>query len=187
MDATLRISLGVAAFIAIAACTVGHGSNPDDISGYRKWTQVNQEPVYMEPFVAFLCVPTPPEYSKPNPHMTKYFTVYVNDVGKAAMLSKGQPKFPVGSIIVKEKVAPAMSLSDANFDAKKTVPKSFEKPELLTVMIKRDKGFNPKCGDWEFRTAKSDGKYNVGETTNHCVSCHESRPTNDFTYRTYIR
>lgn len=183
---SIRFAIPGLLLALIAACVVVEADKDDAISSYRTWTKVNDSPIYLEPYISMLCVPTPPKWSAKNPHVPKYFTVYVNDIGKEAMLSKENLKFPVGSIIVKEKVAPTMSLKDANNDTKETTPASFDKPELLTVMIKRDKGFNPECGDWEFRTANADGTYHVGKKVDHCISCHVSKPDNDFTFRSYL-
>lgn len=157
---------GVVVLAFIGACTVVGSVDADDVSGYREWTKVNAEPVYMLPSVSAMCVQRP-EYSPANPHLPRHFTVYVNEIGRAAM-SAGTV-FPVGSIIVKEKFAEGAS-----------------KPELLTVMLKRAKGFNPECGDWEFRTASPDGDYAATEDVAHCVSCHVAKPDSDFTFRTYV-
>jgi hypothetical protein len=188
----IRFAISGLLLALVSACAIVDAGNDDSISGYRSWTKVNASPIYLEPYVSKLCVPTPPKWSEQSPHVPRYFTVYVNDIGKEAMLSTEKPQFPVGSIIVKEKVAPAMSLRDANYNTEKTTPAAFEKPELLTVpellsvMIKREKGFNAECGDWEFRTAKADGTYNKGETIDHCISCHAAEPEGDFTFRSYL-
>jgi len=65
------------------------------------------------------------------------------------------------------------------------VPKDFKRPELLTIMIKREKGFNPRCGDWEFRTAGSSKQLNTGDVSK-CVSCHLQVSKADYTFRTYV-
>jgi len=76
------------------------------------------------------------------------------------MLSARRPKFPAGSIIVREKLK---SPGDA-------------RPELLTVMIKRARGFNPQAGDWEFLTVdggatKIQGRQKKGS----CLDCHQTQ------------
>jgi hypothetical protein len=158
--------------MAIAAFALNSGGRGDDISGYRSWTKVNVEPMYMLPKVSTLCVQQP-HHAPSNPHASRYFTVYVNEIGRPAMGVAGSI-FPVGTIIVKEKFASGEGklLTD--------------KPELLTVMIKREQGFNRECGDWEFRTASGDGVYATKEDVAHCVSCHAGRPKSDFTFRTYV-
>ena len=72
--------------------------------------------------------------SKNPTHGTLTFgVVYANDLAKAE-IEKENPNFLVGSIIVREKNA-----SETN-----------ETPETVIAMVKREKGFSKKTGDWEF-------------------------------------
>ena len=103
-----------------------------------------------------------------NPHNDKFINVYVNDLGKDEMLKKKNPNFPVGTVIVKEKLPTAES-TDA---------------ELLTVMIKREKDYNSKVGDWEFLTFNGAGT----ETTargklQNCQTCHLVEKSTDYVSR----
>jgi hypothetical protein len=95
----------------------------NEIAGYRNWTRVNPQPVLMRAASALDCAaPTPPIPHPPgvnNPHADKFITVYVNDLGKKAMLEMRKPEFPQGSVIVKEKLT----------------NQSSSEPELLTVMM----------------------------------------------------
>jgi hypothetical protein len=115
------------------------------IEGYRKWTRLNPEPVWVPAQTASLCAaPTADQtrLDKTDPHTDKFITVYVNEVGKTAMTTQLNPRFPQGSVIVKEKL-PAKDSSS---------------PELLTVMIKREPGFDPENGDWEYMAVDGTGK-----------------------------
>ncbi|MBA3767066.1 MAG: hypothetical protein H0W99_08785, partial [Acidobacteria bacterium] len=99
------------------------------LSKYKTWTLVNPSPVNMEPAVAALCAP--PALPLPaSPHRNKFISVYVNDVGQRAMMTRLHPEFPQGSLIVKEKLS--------NRDS--------QAPELLTAMFKRERGYNPESG-----------------------------------------
>jgi hypothetical protein len=124
---------------------------------------------------AFDCrAPTPPIPHPPgvkNPHTDKFITVYVNDLGRKAMLEMKNPTFPQGSVIVKEKLT----------------NQSISEPELLTVMIKREKGFNPETGDWEYMVTDGAGTtvQARGKLAN-CQACHLSRPNTDYIFRTYL-
>ncbi len=57
------------------------------------------------------------------------------------MFSRELQRFPKGSVIVKEKMAPHSEGST---------------PLLYTIMIKRERGYNPPFGDWEFEVASGD-------------------------------
>jgi hypothetical protein len=146
-----------------------------EITDYRSWTRVNPQPVLMGAAVALACAaPTLPDPHPPgvkNPHADKFITVYVNDLGRKAMLEMKNPAFPKGSVIVKEKF----------------MNQSISEPELLTVMIKREKGFNPETGDWEYMVTDGAGKtVQARGKLENCQACHLSRPGNDYIFRTYL-
>jgi hypothetical protein len=93
--------------------------------------------------------------------------VFVNDIARAVMSGEKNAKFPEGSIIVREKLARA---DDAQ-------------PELIAVMYKRARGFNPAAGDWEFLTV--DGamtKIQARQKKGSCLECHVSQRDSDFVY-----
>ena len=148
----------------------------NEIEGYKNWTKVNAVPRLMPERVAYACAywaaPGGIEIDgKTNPHRDKYFTVYVNDTGRAAMLKQKSPKFPLGSVIVKEK------LSD----------KDSQTPELLTVMIKQRKGFNPTSGDWEYMVLDGTGTKIEGRgKLENCQGCHLGNKKRDYIFRTYL-
>ncbi|HEX8143889.1 MAG TPA: cytochrome P460 family protein [Pyrinomonadaceae bacterium] len=147
-----------------------------EIEGYRNWTKVNSVPQLMPGRVAAACAIWQSSSGvavdgTSNPHRNKYFTVYVNAVGRKAMLNQKQPKFPEGSIIVKEK----LSATDSRT------------PELLTVMIKQKEGFNPASGDWEYMVIDGTGTKVEGRgNLQNCQSCHIGNQRTDYIFRTYL-
>lgn len=97
-----------------------------------------------------------------------YAVVYLNELASESYSDQNRPKFRIGSIIVREKLPEP--------DAKQ--------PELLTVMIKREPGFNPKGGDWLFLTLAGDGSRVTERTkTGACLECHQSARNDDFVFR----
>jgi len=85
---------------------------------------------------------------------------------------KDAPKFPVGSIIVREKLI----FADA------------ADPELVTVMVKREKGFSPKTGDWEYLVIDGNlGKISKREKVGSCSQCHANAAQTDFVFKNYLR
>lgn len=147
-----------------------------EIEGYKNWTKVNSVPQLMPERVAWSCALWSAGKGviidgPANPHRDKYFTVYVNEVGRRAMLNQKQPKFPEGSVIVKEKL-PAQDS---------------QTPELLTVMIKQKPGFNPASGDWEYMVVDGTGTKVEGRgNLQNCQSCHVGYQKNDYIFRTYL-
>jgi hypothetical protein len=182
-SAKIFFGLYVVASLFALVLTQARASSADPrlskVRGYQKWLNVTPEPVYMQPAVSALCSALPPQPS--GPHAATFFRVYVNPAGRSAMTSRTSVPFAVGSVIVKEK------FKVASWDSK-TKPKivAGAKPELLTVMLKREKGFDPKNGDWEYFTCDGNGIPNSpGLKVDHCQSCHQAQKKTDFVYRDY--
>ena len=149
------------------------------IADYRSWHRVNPEPITMTDVVAKMCrlltKKEAEEFRSVDPHIAvqeqKSFTVYVNEVGKDRLLGKAAGTFPVGTCIVKVK----HDGQDATTS------------ELLTVMIKREAGFAPQIGDWDFLVLDGFAKSVQGRgAMKNCVSCHTAVNDNDFVYASYV-
>ena len=112
---------------------------------------------------------TPRPNPGPKPHVdsSSFGVVYANDLARQAYSSSPSQVFPVGSILVREK------LKRSNSD----------KPEVLSVMIKREKGFNPKRGDWSFLVIDG-AATKVKERTKkgQCLECHQHASARDFVF-----
>lgn len=97
--------------------------------------------------------------------------VYANDLAKAE-IEKDKPQFPTGAIIVREKHGEA-----ENFV-----------PQTVIAMVKREKGFNKKSGDWEFFTFNgADLKMQKRETVGECAKCHMQAEKTDWVFRDYLQ
>ena len=84
------------------------------------------------------------------------------------MLIKESAKFPSGSILVREKLSAPSPAS----------------PDVLVVMVKREKDFNPRANDWEFLTVSGDmKKIEKREKEGKCQQCHASEAKHDFVFR----
>jgi hypothetical protein len=173
----ITISLAVVA-AAFWPASVTHSSGDKDpenllaqFASYRQWTLVNPTPVIMDVRTAMLCGRPNLPADNPNPHSTRFISVYVNQLGRESMMARLKPEFPQGSIIVKEKLGTQHA----------TVP------ELLTAMVKREKGYNPESGDWEYfvldgsaSTVKAQGKIEK------CQTCHVDSKNTDYVDRSYL-
>jgi len=54
-------------------------------------------------------------------------------------------------------------------------------------MIKREKGFNPLTGDWEFMVVDGSGtKVESRGKLESCQGCHLARPDTDYVFRSYL-
>ena len=141
------------------------------------WTKVNNEPYRLGVQVDFLCaMPTAASYEpyrKKNPHAASYITVYVNPIGRESMFAKQVQRFPEGSVIVKQKIGNDVEGS---------------KPLLYTIMRKRERGYNPAVGDWEFAVVGPNGTelQGIGKLEK-CQSCHKGKSDSDFIFRPYFK
>jgi Cytochrome P460 len=145
-----------------------------EIKDYKTWTKVNDKPQHVESKLSIQCsAPTfaQKESEANNPHNDKYINVFVNSLGKTEMMTKKRPQFPKGTVIVKEKLTTADSTS----------------PELLTVMIKREKGFNTKNGDWEYMTVNGEAtEVTAKGKLENCMACHAVEKSTDYVSRRYL-
>jgi len=97
--------------------------------------------------------------------------IYANDTALPE-ISKDKPIFPAGSMIVREKLLKAEDTT----------------PELVTVMLKREKGFSRKTSDWEYFVidgAVSDVK--LSEKVGSCSKCHAQAAETDMVFKTYLK
>jgi hypothetical protein len=98
---------------------------------------------------------------------TAFGAIYANDLAMRVYPTTQSQAYPVGSILVREK------LSQPNA----------AKPELLAVMIKREKGFNPTAGDWSFLLVNGSGsKVKKRTKAGGCLSCHQHAWANDYVF-----
>ena len=171
---------GLAACTSLSADTVKLQSSSsipssanDFIKDYRQWTRVNPVPAVFHSRIALMCAPASQhlQMEAGNPHRDKFITVYVNEPGTKAMMHEKTPYFPQGSVIVKEKLPSKDSSS----------------PELLTVMLKREAGYNPENGDWEYIALDGAGReVQARGRLENCQACHQMAKDSDYVYRNYL-
>lgn len=140
-----------------------------ELSRYRTWTLVNPQPVLLDPVLAADCAAA--NIRVRSPHSNKYISVYVNDVGRTAMMSEMYPRFPQGSIIVKAKSSGETS----------------RLPELLTIMVKRGEGYDQGNGNWEYLVMDGNGsRVERPANVESCQVCHLARKETDYVSRVYL-
>ena len=93
--------------------------------------------------------------------------VRMNDLATLAIRTSKNPTFPVGATIVREKLLSERQLT----------------PEVLAVMIKREKGFNPEAGDWEFLVVNGHAnRLEKRQKQGECLACHSAAYNTDFVF-----
>jgi hypothetical protein len=109
--------------------------------------------------------PEPERSNQNTDHLTTLGVVYVNHIGRASF-GKTPSVFPVGSIIVRERL-----LSPGG------------DPDVLVAMVKREKHFNRKASDWEFLTISGGlTKIIKREKEGKCLKCHVEAAKTDFVF-----
>jgi Cytochrome P460 len=186
------IALAVALSGPQAQSAIGQGFRFDaaKLKDKTLWTQVNESPYYISSSADLLCrMPSREDFEyerKRNPHASTYITVYVNEIGRAAMFSTEAPRFPEGSVIVKEKIEKPLDARGHNVGHKESL--EHLKPSLYTLMIKREPGYNPAAGDWEFAAASGkEGRIEASGKLESCQACHLQKRDQDFVFRDYFK
>ena len=96
------------------------------------------------------------------PHFDKKLHIYVNSAAKRTIAKRGAV-FPVGAVIIKEKLSADGAISG------------------IGGMIKRDPGFNLGHGDWEYFYDDKVSGYKTGKLEN-CSICHTRARGTDFVF-----
>lgn len=125
---------------------------------YKTWKPISQSPV---PVLAMGCDrDLRRESGHSHSNSGRHISVYVSPNAQDQYRDiKTKPAvFPVGTVIVKEKV-PAQSEPQT--------------PEL-GIMIKQPKEFSPETGDWQYLYVTANGEVTRGESLRHCATCHEN-------------
>jgi hypothetical protein len=141
------------------------------VAKYRDWTLANQKPHRVYSAAAVLCAAPINPPKDPSPHADKYIRVFVNHAGRNVMMNRSATTFPRGTMIVKQKLAAETSVD----------------PELLTVMIKREAGYDKSHGDWEYAVFDGPGsKLTRRGKLENCRGCHAKQARIDYVFRTYL-
>lgn len=134
----------------------------------KSFFAAREKPVSKTERSAALEILRPPENVS---HGTSFGVVYANDLAKTE-IEKDAPQFPVGSIIVREKL---LRSGDAT-------------PETVIAMVKRETNFSRQTGDWEFFTfSGNDLQMKSRETNGNCLACHAQAKETDFVFRDFLK
>ena len=105
-----------------------------------------------------------------SPHGEHWIHVFVSPDGTNAMAT-GKGTYPEGAMILKQKFH---DVTGTNTD-------------FYTGMRKRERGYNPDWGDWEFFTLDASGHTVTARgKIESCLDCHEKYKGTDFVTRRYL-
>lgn len=155
--------LGIFARLSTAEPGAGSGPNAADdlkarIAEYKLWKPTTSKPVFVPGKASVLCRPFSEIPSEP--HGFRYISFYINPNARDAY-SEAKTKqvvFPEGTVIVKEK----------------RLKENDEKVSELGIMLKRQKGFSPETGDWQYGFIRQNGELVIGTQLRNCAECHSN-------------
>ena len=103
--------------------------------------------------------------------------VAVNPAGYAAFMDTDNADLPVGTVIIKEKYMSTEAAEER------------EQPIALAVMTRRETGYNPDFGDWEYAYIELGEEGGVDSIQlgklDSCIDCHSSAADNGHVFRSY--
>ena len=161
MIKTLLI-VAVVSLILMTCMSTGTDPNATQaqaFSGYADWSKVNSEPISGDATGFLGSVHGGPKGIR---------EIYVNSIGKAASDGNADLPYPAGTIIVKE--------SYDSDDGQKGKLKD------LTIMVKRESGYNSENGDWEYLSASATQKIKSQGLIKMCINCHTAAESDDYIF-----
>lgn len=141
------------------------------VRNLKELIRVTDKPFKMDAVASTLCAAPSSARRDPNDvHQDYYCHVYISKAGLPVMKS-GEGTYPEGTVVVKQKFADQRA---------KTV-------ELYTAMRKRQPGYDPEHGDWEYSVvnAKATKVLSRGRTDS-CIECHQPYAPTDYITRLYL-
>jgi hypothetical protein len=153
-----------AAGIASAELTI---TQANAASFYRNFVRLTERPHQVAPLTAALCtIPSQAvverEKQLTGPHYRTSVHLYASPAALPTIKSRAAP-FPVGAVIVKEKLASDGMVSGVG------------------GMIKRHPGYDAANGDWEYFYYGGPGEFSIGRIES-CVACHRAAKSTDHVY-----
>ena len=138
------------------------------LQSYRGWTTRTAQPQAISAEIFALCrVPSLPEQrfvDSKHGQVQLLLLDWLNEPAALGFQARGQPAFPVGSAIVKQKL--------------RLTAAGEQELAALGVMIKRAPGFDAAHGDWEYGYWEpSSGLSSGQESQTYCGDCHAGSTT----------
>lgn len=182
---------------ALPAADEGQPSATWIAGHYRELEAITPTPVLADPTLLVSCTTTTQQsidrqIAKDGPHALTAISVYMNRAAAEAFRTRAKT-YPVGAIIVKEKatmpvpkgvpVAPPAALAGKPLALNEAAKRA---DDLIRAagsggMIKREPGYDPAHGDWEYFYFSDPQHVDHGKLAN-CIQCHEAARSTDRVY-----
>lgn len=177
----MRAWLSPSLLAALASCAAPVASPPPSPAAapdartvattYRSMRAMTAEPVRVDAGLAMLCRGmTPADVRKVRtahgPHALTEVRIFMNDAAAVAFAAPGA-KYPVGSVVVKEKTALRCGQEGGH--------------DGVGAMIKRTPGYDPAHGDWEYLYFEDVASIESGRLAS-CIDCHSGAASADYVF-----
>lgn len=154
--------------------------NVDDPIDYSKWKPLTDKPKRIPLSDFTLCLPSPSDVerrSKLDLHYVPMVKLFVNPIGADKIEQRRESPLPVGAIIVKEKWLGYHPDNKFDLELDESGPGEY------AAMIKRDAGYDPDHGDWEyvFVTRRPLSTVQRGQLSK-CRDCHAKARDTDYVF-----
>jgi hypothetical protein len=137
----------------------------DTIDDYAKLHRMTEKPYRVPPRPPTArCWQAPPRHG---PHDSADTFVFMNDLAVPAFSEL--TAYPIGSVIVKEKIPDVTEGSD-------------RRRNHLAGMIKRTSSSPPSVDDWEFFYADDERNLSAAKVLQSCKDCHANASETDFVF-----
>lgn len=143
-------------------------------ASFKQFQKMNEKPIIVNPNFAMKCVSgtmmkeKESQYEKENgPHKDAAIDIYMNSLAADAFKNKSFP-YPVGAVVIKDKNA--LSSEELSKDNKG-----------VGGMLKREKGFDPEHGDWEYFYFTDIKSIDKGKMDS-CIQCHARASEKDYVF-----
>ena len=158
----LPVLLAVVA-VFMSCATDPNATEVASLDGYPTWFQVNSEIITGDATGTL----------GRNVHQgsTGFRNVFVNPVGEAVITGDADTPYPAGTIFVKDSYAEQDGAMGDLAD--------------VTVMVKREAGFDPDNGDWEYMLLTNTLSVRNQGAIGMCISCHAAAANRDFVFASY--
>ncbi len=160
-----------------------------ELEGYENWKRLSDNPYPVDPSFYFLCAlpfGAMEEMERRGPHVEPAIRHFANDLAASA-LAKNEASLPVGAIIVKEKLSAPFSVSDLGREKDpENEPEPYFTLRGLGAMVKREAGYDPGGGDWEYVYAGEETGAERGRIEN-CKNCHAKAQATDYLFLSYLK
>ena len=153
---------GTVTALVLVTCVTPRGTHTgvDTFRDYGAWMQVNATPITGDE--------TGMLGSTVHGGETGFRNVFVNSIGEPVSTGAADLPYPVGTIVVKETFRPADG-----------------QPGRLagvTVMVKRDAGYDPDHGDWEYLNLSAGLRIRSAGALRACYECHIAATASDYIF-----